>query len=115
VVGFWQIALILYILFLAIGPRRVVRWFRIAGALGDRVRGRPVPPRRKPSGLLRAIELFEYSTPVGWACVALGVGLLVLDGICRAPAVNGVATCSFYGPPILLLAMLCFVLAPWLI
>ena len=108
-IGFWQIALIAYILFLALGPRRVVRWIRIAGAFNDRMRGRPVQIRAKPSGLLRWIGLFEYSTPVGWACVALGLGLLVLDGICRSGA------CGLYGPPVLLLAMLLFFLAPWLI
>ncbi|HEY3080301.1 MAG TPA: hypothetical protein VGM69_10380 [Chloroflexota bacterium] len=108
-VGFWQIALIAYILFLAIGPRRVVRWIRVAGAFNDRMRGRPVQARAKPSGLLRWIGLFEYSTPVGWACVALGLGLLVLDGICRSGA------CGVYGPLVLLLAMLLFFLAPWLI
>jgi hypothetical protein len=115
VIGFWQIALIAYILFLALGPRRVVRWIRVAGAFNDRLRGRPVQPRGKPSGLLRAIELFEHSTPIGWGCVVLGLALLVLDGVCRPASANALASCGFYGPPILLLAMLFFFIAPWLI
>jgi hypothetical protein len=114
-IGFWQIALIVYILFLAIGPRRVVRWIRIANAFSDRVRGRPARPSSRSFGLLRALELFEYSTPVGWACVALGLGLLVLDGVCRPETAVAPAKCPVHGPLVLVLATLFFFLAPWLI
>jgi hypothetical protein len=107
-IGFWQLLLIVYVLLLAIGPRRIVRWVRFAQMTNDRLRGRPPRERRVP-GWLRAIQLLEHSTPIGWACVAIGIGLLVVDGVCRQTG------CGFQGPPVLLLAMLFLFLAPWLI
>jgi hypothetical protein len=115
VIGFWQIALVLYFGFLAIGPRRVIRYVRAFNRAMDRMAGRPPRPDRPPSGWLRALQLFEHSTVIGWGCVALGVGLLVLDGVCRPQSSGLTASCPFYGPPILVLAMLLFFLAPWLI
>ena len=76
-VGFQQLAVIAYILLLALGPRRVVRWVRWSQDLGARLRGRPPPPRPKWD-LLRVVERFEYSSPVGWAVAALGFGLVLV-------------------------------------
>src|SRR5262249_2885838 len=67
--GFWQLVVIL-----ALGPRRVVRWVRWGQAAGDRLRGRPVQPRPQ-RGWLRAIELFEHSSQIGWAFLAIGCAL----------------------------------------
>jgi hypothetical protein len=108
VIGFWQILLIVYVLFIAIGPRRVVRWVQWGQRTNDRLRGRP-PREQKPKGWLRAIQLFEYSTQLGWACVAIGIALVVVDGVCRQSG------CGFHGPPVLMLAMLFLFLAPWLL
>lgn len=112
-IGFWNIVLVLYFLFLAIGPRKVLRWIRAFNRALDRIQGRPPREQTRTAGWLRAIELLEYSTPVGWACAALGVGLLVLDGVCRTGSPG--PSCAFYGPLVLLLAMLLFFIAPWLI
>lgn len=106
-VGFWQIAIIAYVLFLAIGPRRVVRWLRIVNRTMLRMQGRPAPPPREPTGLLKAIGVFEHGAIVGWSCVAVGFALLVVDGVCRQSG------CAFQGPPMLLLAMVFFFAAPW--
>lgn len=102
-IGVWQILIIVYVLFLAVGPRRVVRWVQWSIDTNARLRGRP-PPARKRWGLLRFLGLFEYSTPIGWACAAIGLGL----------AMSG----YFYPEwriPLTLLAMLFLFIAPWLI
>ncbi|TAK20159.1 MAG: twin-arginine translocase TatA/TatE family subunit [Chloroflexota bacterium] len=108
-IGFWQIAIILYVLFLAVGPRRLARWGRIWSRFLDRMAGRPPRPMSQKPGWLRTIELFEHSSKIGWACVILGISLLALDGVCRQTG------CPFTGPFILLLAMLFLFIAPWLI
>jgi hypothetical protein len=74
--GFQQLLLVVYILFLALGPKRVVRWIRRGQALVARLQGKPPPPRKR-FDLLRLIELTEYSSPVGWAVAALGFGTLL--------------------------------------
>jgi hypothetical protein len=106
VIGTWQILIILYVLFIALGPRRVVRWWRWTGDTSARLRGK-APPARKTSGWLRTIELFEHSTQIGWACLALGAALSMLalaaDGW---PLWKGLA---------LGLATLLLLIAPWLI
>ena len=107
VVGTWQILIIAYVLLIALGPRRVLRWWRWTSNTSARLRGKQPPPARKPSGWLRAIELFEYSSQIGWACLALGAALsmfaLATDGW---PLWKGLA---------LGLGMLLLLVAPWLI
>jgi hypothetical protein len=107
VIGTWQILIIAYVLFIALGPRRVMRWWRWTSNASARLRGKPLPPARKPRGWLRAIELFEYSTQIGWACLALGAALSMLalatDGW---PLWKGLA---------LGLGVLLLFVAPWLI
>src|SRR5438094_1216289 len=106
VVGFWQLVVIAYALFIALGPRRVVRWFRWGQAAGDRLRGRRVQPRRQ-SGWLRAIELFEYSSQVGWAFLAVGCGVAMFALAQPGwPLWKGLA---------IAISMLLLFLAPWLI
>ncbi len=108
-IGAWQILLVLYILFLALGPRRVVRWWRIWNRFLARMQGLPPPTERSEPAWLRAVALFEHSSKIGWACVAVGIGLIVVDGVCRQTG------CAFTGPVMLVLAMILFFLAPWMI
>ena len=106
VLGFWQIVIIFYVLLIALGPRRVVRWLRWGQATGDRLRGRPARQRRS-SGLLRAIELFEYSTQVGWAFLIVGCAIAMFALAQPGwPLWKGLA---------LAISMLLLFLAPWLI
>ena len=106
VIGLSQLLVIVYVLFIALGPRRIIRWFRWTSETSARLRGKP-PPIRKTSGWLRAIELFEYSTQIGWTFLVVGCGLamfaLSTDGW---PLWKGL---------VLGLAMLLLFLAPWLI
>src|SRR5579884_2609510 len=105
-IGFWQLLVIVYVLFLALGPRRVVRWIRWANETNARLRGRPPPPRRT-IGWLRALELFEYSTQIGWAFLVVGAAMAIYAG-----TMDGF-------PPLkallLGLGMVLLLLAPWLI
>ena len=105
-IGFWQLLIIVYVLFLAIGPRRVVRWVRWTNDTTARLRGKPPPPRRRV-GWLRALELFEYSTQVGWAFIVVGGGLAIF-----ALSVDG---WPIWKGLVMGLAMLFLFLAPWLI
>jgi hypothetical protein len=106
VLGFWQLVIILYVLFIALGPRRVVRWFRWGQAAGDRLRGRPIQTRR-PRGWMRAIELFEYSSQVGWAFLAIGCAIAMFALAQPGwPIWKGLA---------IAISMLLLLLAPWLI
>ena len=57
-IGIWQILIITYILFVALGPRRVVGWVRWTQDTSARLQGRP-PPRRRRIGLLAALEMME--------------------------------------------------------
>ena len=66
--------IVLYVLFIALGPRRVVRWWYGLQAALARMQGRPPPPRRR-WGWLRAAEAFEHSTAIGWTCIVVGLGL----------------------------------------
>jgi hypothetical protein len=105
-IGFWQLVVIVYVLFFAVGPRRVVRWVRWGQTTSDRLRGRPRREQRS-SGWLRAIELFEYSSQVGWACLILGAGIAMLTLAQTGwPLWKGLA---------LAVSMLLLLLAPWLI
>src|SRR5262245_41386332 len=105
-IGFWQLVIIVYVLFIALGPRRVVRWVRWSQATSDRLRGRPVRERPK-SGWLRAIELFEYSTQIGWACLILGCAVAMLALAQPGwPLWKGLA---------LAISLLLLFLAPWLL
>ena len=114
-IGFWQIALVLYFGLLAIGPRRLARWVRAYRRALDRMAGREPRPDAPPSGWLRAVQLFEHSRLIGWGCVVVGLALLVLDGVCRPQSPGLAASCPFYGVPVIMLAMLLFFVAPWLI
>ena len=106
VIGTWQIFVIVYVLFIALGPRRVVRWIMWTNDASARLRGKPRPARRK-SALLRAIELFEYSSQIGWACLAIGAAMAIYAGtIDGFPPLKGL---------LLGLGMLLLFLAPWLI
>ena len=106
VIGTWQIIVIVYVLFIALGPRRVVGWIRWAGDMNARLRGKPKPVRKR-WGFLRAIEMFEYSTQIGWACLVVGAALSIYAG-----TIDGF-------PPLkallLGLGMVLLFLAPWLI
>ena len=105
-IGFWQILVIVYVLFLALGPRRVVRWVRWINEASARLRGQPPPPRRT-GGWLRALELFEYSTQLGWAFLVIGCGLAMLGlSVDGWPLWKGLA---------MGVAMVLLMLAPWLI
>ena len=105
-IGFWQLVIILYVLFFALGPRRVVRWIRWGQSTSDRLRGRPVRQQRT-SGILRWIEMFEYSTQIGYACLILGAGIAMLTLAQPGwPLWKGLA---------LAVSMLLLALAPWLI
>ena len=106
VLGFWQLVVIVYVLFIALGPRRVIRWVRWGQAAGDRLRGRPVRQRR-PSGWLRAIELFEYSSQIGWAFLILGCAVAMF-----ALAQPG---WPLWKGLVLALSMGLLALAPWLL
>jgi hypothetical protein len=106
VLGTWQILIIVYVLFIALGPRRVVRWWRWTGETSARLRGKP-PPARRTSGWMRAIELFEHSSKIGWACLVLGTALsMVALGTEGWPLWKGL---------VLGVAMLLLLIAPWLI
>jgi hypothetical protein len=106
VLGFWQLVIIVYVLFIALGPRRVIRWFRWSQATGDRLRGRPVRERR-PSRLVRAIELFEYSSQIGWTFLIVGCAIAMFALAQPGwPLWKGLA---------LAISMLLLLLAPWLI
>jgi len=106
VLGFWQLVIILYVLMIALGPRRVVGWYHAASALTARMQGRP-PPSRTSAGWLRAIQLFEHSSKIGWACLvvgsALGMFAMSADGW---PLWKGLA---------IAVAMLLLFVAPWLL
>lgn len=106
VIGTWQIIVIVYVLFIALGPRRVVGWIRWAGDMNARLRGKP-RPERKRWGFLRAIEMLEHATQIGWACLALGAAISIYAG-----TIDGF-------PPVkaalLGLGLLLLFLAPWLI
>jgi len=106
VLGFWQLVVIVYVLFIALGPRRVIRWVRWSQDAGDRLRGRPRRERRS-GGFLRAIELFEYSSQIGWAFLVVGCAIsmfaLAQPGW---PIWKGLA---------LAISLLLLFLAPWLI
>lgn len=105
-IGTWQILIILYVLFIALGPRRVVRWYRWAGDTSARLRGKPRPVR-KPSRWMRAIELFEYSSQIGWAFLVVGAALSIYAGtIDGFPPLKGL---------LLGLGLVLLFLAPWLI
>lgn len=107
VIGTWQLLVVAYVLFIALGPRRVVRWIRWTNDTTARLRGKPRPPRAKSSGLLRAIELFEYASQVGWAFLVIGAALAIyagtLDGFPPLKAL------------LLGVGMVLLFLAPWLI
>ena len=106
VLGFWQLVIIVYVLFIALGPRRVVRWMRWGQAASDRLRGRPVQERRQ-RGWVRAIEMFEYSSQIGWACLAVGCALAMFALAQPGwPIWKGLA---------IAISMLLLFLAPWLI
>src|SRR5206468_2872059 len=79
VIGTWQVLVIIYVLFIALGPRRVVRWIRWTGDTSARLRGKRVTTR-KSSGWLRAIELFEYSSQLGWAFLVIGATMAIYAG-----------------------------------
>jgi hypothetical protein len=107
VIGTWQIIVIAYVLFIALGPKRVVRWIRWTTEMNARLRGKPPPPQRKTRGWLRAIELFEYSSQIGWACLVIGAAMAIYAG-----TLDGFPP----GKALLLgLGMLLLFLAPWLI
>jgi hypothetical protein len=105
-IGFWQLLVIVYVLFIAIGPRRVVRWIRWTNETSARLRGKAPPPRRTV-GWLRALELFEYSTQVGWACLAIGCAL--------AMYALSIDAWTAWKMVLLGLATLLLFLGPWLI
>ncbi len=73
--GFQQGLLILYILLIAVGPKRVTRWVRRGQALSARLRRKPLP---KPGryDVLRLFEMFEERALVGWGIAVVGLGLL---------------------------------------
>lgn len=106
VLGFWQLVVIVYVLFVALGPRRVVRWVRWSQNATDRLRGRPAREQRT-SRLLRAIELFAYSSQIGYACLVVGGGLAMFALATQGwPLWKGLA---------LGISMLLLLIAPWLI
>lgn len=106
VIGTWQLLVIVYVLIIALGPKRVVGWVRWASDMNARLHGKPPPPR-KTRGWVRAIEMFEYSSQIGWGCLVIGAGLAIYAG-----TIDGF-------PPLkallLGLGMLLLFLAPWLI
>ena len=108
-IGFWQLLIIVYILFLAIGPRRVVHWSQWSIDTWARVWGRPPPPRKR-WGWLSAIQLLENSRSFGWACIAAGSALAFLYLYLSSQGSIGA-----WGVPILLLAMAFLFIGPWLL
>ena len=108
-IGFWQLLIIVYILFLALGPRRVVYWSQWSIDTWARFLGRPPPPRKR-WGWLRSFQILEHAQKFGWACIALGSGLAFFYLYLSSQGIIGV-----WGIPILLLAMAFLFVGPWLL